>query len=280
MKRLACLMLMILSCEAQYALPIGNPSEASLLCDGIFFEGPCYDLCQKGVNWCDAYSIRFGYYGDFVFNRHLEVDEPHQSDKIEYTEIYTNAGYLALNFWDRFDLFSTIGVTNFYIRSNAFTFVGPNGERFKLESKTDFSWSIGARATLFECGCTSIGAEGQVFFTKPHITRVTVAEADSIYPDNNIRFKYCEWQFGFGISHRIWNFVPYAGTKFSGVKVDFGDARFNFANLEIFLPDLDNRFFWGYVIGLSFVDQERAALTLEGRFRDEKAIYVNGQIRF
>lgn len=280
MKKLVATILTILFGGAAYALPLGNPSEASLLCDGIFFEGPCYDLCQKGVNWCDAFSIRLGYYGDFVFDRHLEIDEHHHDDDIEDTEIFTNAGYLALNFWDRFDLFATFGATNFYIESNAFTFGGPNGDRFKLESETDFSWSIGARATIWECGCTSIGAEAQYFYTKPHITRVTIAEAESIYPNNNIHFKYREWQFGFGISHRIWNFVPYAGMKFSGAKVDFGDARLDFANFDLFLPDLENHFHWGYAVGVSFVDRERAALTVEARFQDEKAIYVNGQLRF
>lgn len=280
MKKLAATALMILSCGAAYALPLGNPSEASLLCDGIFFEGPCYDFCESGVGWCDAFSFRLGYYGDFVFDRHLEVDEHHRGDSIEDTEIFTNAGYVAANFWDRFDLFATLGVTNFHIESNAFTFGGPNGDRFKLESETDFSWSLGARVTVWECGCTSFGAEAQYFYTKPHITRVTIAESDSIYPDNNIHFKYREWQFGVGISHRIWNFVPYAGVKVSGVKIDFGDARLAFNALDIFLHDLENRFSAGYVIGVSFVDRERIALTAEVRFPDEKALYANGQIRF
>jgi major outer membrane protein len=280
MKKLIVSIQMMLSCGAAYALPLGNPSEASFLCDGIFFEGPCYDNCQSGFNWCDAYSIRIGYYGDFVFNRLLDVDEHHSDEDLEKTQLFTNAGYLALNFWDRLDIFCTLGTTNFYLESNASTFSGPNGDRFNLESGTNFSWSIGGRLTIWEFGCTTVGAVGQYFFTKPHVTRVTIAETNTIYPDNNILFKYAEWQLGLGISHRIWNFVPYIGTKFSGVKVDFGDAIFNFTNFDIRLPDLNNRFYWGYVIGVSFIDRERAALTVEGRFRDERAVYVNGQLRF
>jgi len=280
MKKLVATVLTILSCGAAYALPLGNPSEASLLCDGIFFEGPCYDFCQAGVGWCDAVSFRLGYYGDFVFDRHLEIDDQNRGDDIEDTEIFTNAGYIVANFWDRLDLFTTFGATNFYIDSNAFSFGGPNGERFELETETDFSWSIGVRLTLWECGCTSFGAEAQYFYTKPNIKRVTIAEADSIYPDNFIHLKYHEWQFGFGVSHRIWNLVPYVGAKVSGVDVDFGDARLTVGGETIVLYDLENRFHGGFVIGVSLIDCERMALTVEARYPDEKALYVNGQIRF
>lgn len=286
MKKLIATVLTILSCGAAYALPLGNPSEASLLCDGMFIEGTHYDFCQAGVSWCDAFSLRVGYYGDFVFDRHLEVDDANRGDDIEDTKIFTNAAYVAANFWDVLDIFATFGGTNFYINTNAFSFGGPNSQRFDLETETDFSWSVGLRLTFWECGCTSFGAEAQYFYTKPHITRVTVAETNSIYPDNYIHLKYQEWQLGFGVSHRIWNLVPYFGAKFSGVKADFGDANLSIfdpgteSTITIVLHRLENRFEGGFVLGVSLVDCERMALTVEARFPDEKAIYVNGQIRF
>ncbi len=280
MKKLVATALTILSCGAAYALPLGNPSEASLLCDGLFIEGPYYDCCQQDINWCDAFSIRLGYYGDFVFNRHLEVDSSNNGDDIEETEIFTNAAYVALNFGDRYDLFATFGGTNLSLSTNAQTFIGTavNGP-FEIETETDFSWSIGARATLFQCGCTSFGLEGQYFYTKPDVKRITLGDTLSFYPNHTIKAKYQEWQVGVGVSHRIWNFVPYLGAKLSGASLELGKAVLNIQDFSQ-LFDLENRFNGGFVLGVSFVDCERMALTAEFRFPDEKALYVNGQVRF
>ncbi|MCH9627186.1 MAG: Major outer membrane porin [Chlamydiales bacterium] len=285
MKKLVATALTILSCGAAYALPLGNPSEASLLCDGLFIEGPYYDTCQEATSWCDAFSIRLGYYGDFVFNRHLEVDSSRNGDDIEDTEIFTNAAYVAFNWADRVDVFATFGATNLCLSSNTETFIsGPINGRFKLETETDFSWSIGARATLFQCGCTSFGIEGQYFYTKPDVKSLVVIDQISGYPSHTLKAKYQEWQVGAGVSHRIWNFVPYLGAKLSGARLDLGDATpiigGAFANVQARLPDLKNRFNGGFVLGVSFIDCERMALTAELRFPDEKALYVNGQVRF
>lgn len=280
MKKLVGVILTILSCGAAYSLPLGNPSEASLLYNGLFLEGRSYDCSQHCICWWDGLSLRFGYYGDFVFNRHLEVDETNNGDDIEKSEIYTDAVYFTVNFWNKIDFFTTVGASKLFLKSNALTFNGPNGDRLTLETQSDFSWSVGARFTFLECGRTVFGAEGQYFYAKPHVNRVTIADSDSAYPTKNVDYKYSEWQIGFGFSHRIWNLVPYMGAKLSGVKVDSGNARVLVGASPIILHDLENRFEGGIVFGVSFVACQKMALTIETRFPDEKALYLNGQIRF
>lgn len=274
-------MLTVLACGAAYALPVGNPSDASLLCDGLFLEGHCGDLCDPCMTWCDAFSMRIGFYGDYVFNRHMEVDDHAHDCDIENTEIFTNAGYIAANFWDRFDLFATLGATNIFIDTNDKAFGLGGSGRFQIETDTDFSWSIGARGTIWECGCTSLGAEAQYFSAKPHVTRITDDAENSVYLANNIHAKYREWQIGVGISHRINMFVPYAAIKWSRAKLDFGDAVIAIPGAAAAdLLDLESKKHFGYAIGVSIVDCEKASLTVEGRWADEKAVHVNGQIRF
>lgn len=282
MKKLLLTTLVLLSTGAAYALPVGNPSEASLLHEGIWFGGncnatPCDTPCDPCASWCDAFSLRLGFYGDYVFNRHLAVrtDRRGNHDKdIEHTSITTNAGYIALNGWDRIDLFGTVGTTNFFIDSNASVFGLGAGSRFKLETSTHFSWSVGARGTLWECGCTSLGIEGQYFQARPDIKRISLADVVTVYPQN-ASTKYWEWQVGVGISHRINIFVPYIAVKWSGARLDLP------AGLDLDAGDsIRNDKLWGYAVGCSIIDCEKAALTVEGRFADEKALYVNGQIRF
>lgn len=277
MKKLLLTTLTLLTCGAAYALPVGNPSDASLLCDGLIWEGHCADPCDPCLGWCDALSFRFGFYGDYVFNRHMEVDGGSDDSDIEHTEMYTNAGYLAFNIWDRFELFATLGTTDFFINTNASAFEGIAGNRIEIETQTAFSWSLGARATIWECGCTSLGMEGQYFRTSPDLQRVTVAAATSVYPED-LEATYHEWQVGLGISHRINMFVPYIAVKWSNAKLDFNDTTF--ADPDVTLLNLQSKKHFGYALGVSLIDCEKASLTVEGRFGDEKALHFNAQIRF
>lgn len=297
MKKLCVTVLTFLTCGMLYALPVGNPSDASLLTNGLFWEGLCPEPCDPCVPWHDAVSFRLGFYGDYVFNRHLELDTDRDA-VIEDAEIFTNAAYLALNFYERFDIFSTLGVSNLFIDTSSTAFIisfdalveSDEFGRTVIESSSDFSWSIGARATLWELGCTSLGAEAQYFYMKPNIRRVTVNASTqtgiiSLYNDF-FDAKYREWQFGLGISHRFHSFIPYLAVKWSRAKLSFDNIQFT---IENFLPredaifqlyNLKSQKSFGWAIGCSLVDFEKVSLTVEGRFADEKALHVNGQLRF
>jgi major outer membrane protein len=281
MKKSLITLLTVLASGSAYALPVGNPSDASLLCDGLLWEGHCADPCDPCLAWYNAFSFRLGFYGDYVFNRHLEIDTNEDDSDIEHTRISTNAALLTANLWDRLDLFATLGATSFDIDTNAFAFGGTNGSRLELESETNFSWSVGLRGTVWECGCTSLGIEGQYFFMRPDMRRVTQGADTSVYPDNIIDAKYREWQIGAGISHRINIFVPYVAVKWSRARLTFDNGIPNPTTLPgVKLFNTKNKKDWGWALGVSLVDCEKASLTVEGRFSDEKAVHVNGQIRF
>ncbi len=189
------------------------------------------------------------------------------------SELYTNAGYLALNIWDRFDVFCTLGTTNAYIKgsSNAFNLIGligksaalatgdrPNasiGNAFvELYTDAEFSWSIGARGALWECGCATLGAEFQYAQAKPEISQINVvsnvAQFSIAHPKGfvgdlatlplptqagdgkpvdlskakSVSANYSEWQVGLALAYRL-NFIsPYVGIKWSRAKIDFDGA--------------------------------------------------------
>ena len=284
MKRIVIFMISVLTCGAAFGLPVGNPSNASLLCDGLIWEGYCGDPCDPCLTMCDAWSIRVGFYGDYVFNRHMEVhkDNNDHDHDIEHTEIYTNAGMIAFNIWNRFDIFATLGASKLYIETNisAFSANAPQiGNRINLETQTECSWSVGARATIWECGCTSFGAEAQYFYTKPDIKKLLLQAGlgGGNYPDGILDLKYREWQIGLGISYRIHPLVPYIAIKCAKAQMDLDKALVTgFGTLW----NLESKKVWGYAVGVSLIDCERASLTLEGQWADEKAVHVNGQIRF
>lgn len=281
MKKIMIVALSILTQSALTALPVGNPSAASALCDGLLWEGHCGNPCDPCMSWCNAISFRLGFYGDYVFNRHLEIDRNEDNSDLDQTEIYTNAGMLVVNFWDRVDLFGVVGASNLSLQSNASAFTGTIGDIFELETDTNFSWSAGARATIWECGCTSLGVEAQYFYMNPDVKRISQAATDSIYPNSLIDAKYREWQLGVGVSHRINFFIPYIALKWSHSQLKFDQAQPGEPlPTDLTLFNCESKKDWGYAIGLSLVDCEKAMVTVEGRFGDEKALYVSGELRF
>jgi hypothetical protein len=262
------------------ALPLGNPAEPGIYKRGAFLCGGNNNLCDPCFNWCDAFSLRIGFYGDYVFNRGLKiVKEPNPlikgSDFDEY-QIFTNAGYIALNFINRLDVFTTLGETTTKIKSNL-TGLAPGllGEGELIQSP-HFSWSVGSRALLFSWRCFDFGLEGQYF----HRTIKTSHEID--YSTGLVAFRdispgsYREWQVGGGVSLTFATpcndvkLIPYVGAKGAWLKRTIlgGQAE-----------DRAPRH-WGFATGMTLAVLEAAGVTVEGRFGDEKAISVLGEFRF
>jgi major outer membrane protein len=295
MKTLFLGCLAVLASFSASALPIGNPWEASLQTEGVCFESPIPDLedcCNECFTWWDSLSLRVGYYGDFVFDRHLEGKRNHAG--IHRTRIITNAGYLALNLCDLFDVFGTLGATNLHLTSanSVFgVFTGTTGYDFlDIYTNSSFSWSIGARGTIWQCAGFGFGAEAQYFHTCPKIHTVETEALFTAYPDN-VDAKYSEWQVGIGVSYRIniapcsTALVPYVGVKWSHCCVDMGNAiiagipqGFDLG-LPILHPLRQERV-WGWAVGMTLLGSGKASVTVEGQFANEKGLYVNGQFRF
>lgn len=211
------------SASSLQALPVGNPAEPSLMIDGILWEGFGGDPCDPCTTWCDAVSLRLGYYGDYVFDRVLKTDvakefemgaaptdpsnnqnapkqttprpNPAYGKHFQDAEMFTNAAFMALNIWDRFDVFCTLGATNGYLKGNSASFnlvglFGANDQTtlptdavpnvslsqsvVELYTDTAFAWSVGARAALWECGCATLGASFQYAQSKPKVEELNV----------------------------------------------------------------------------------------------------------
>lgn len=174
MKKIVLLIWTFLVYTSLNGLSLGNPLDPGMLCNG-WFTGNGNKGCCYPCDW-SALSFRGGFYGDYVFNRHMRVHEKGNDAIIDTTRIFTNAGYLALNVWNRLDIFATLGASEFDLSTSErafFIFDNPEGT-FEIETSTSFSWSVGARATLIEYCGTILGIEGQYFQTKPSVKKAIV----------------------------------------------------------------------------------------------------------
>lgn len=291
MKKLTATLLYLLTCGAVYSLPIGNPSEPGLFTRGVWWDGSECNLGTSCFCWLDAWSLRFGYYGDFVFNRHLKINGQGlgKGHSVRKTEIDTNAGYLVLNYCDFIEAFATVGATNITLETNEVSWVINGSSNGRLCTDTHFSWSVGARALLFSWNCFNIGLEGQYFRTTPEPTTYISGFLGFINYFNHQRTTYQEWQVGTGISYEIsthcpdLSIVPYVGVKWSECRWDTRNFQFirEGSTSELFtIFKLKNSKRWGYAVGTTFTLCDIIGATVEGRWGDEKAVYVNGEFRF
>lgn len=280
MKKWLSQLIFLLAGSTLVALPIGNPAEPTLLGEGLFLPGNAgLDVCDlfyaPRISWCDSFSLRFGFYGDYVFNHHMELKS---GQDVEKTEIYTNAGYLVFNLLNRIDIFGTLGASNLFVRGNSAIFrTETTTAPFEMESTTDFSWSIGSRVTFIDCGCLFFGAEGQYFRIRTDLDRVTTGISE--YYDD-VHMDYWEWQIGVSAGVKTGVLLPYLGLKISQSRLDFNEDQINVGTLVFNLNEFHQKQFWGYACGVSLIDIPYMSATAEARFGDEKALHVKTQCRF
>jgi hypothetical protein len=253
------------------ALPVGNPANPN-----IFYARVWQDQFDFSGSWRharDLFHLTASYYGDFVYNRHLHLNNELGDPTIEKCKLFTNAGYFSLLIWNHAEFFATFGKTRILLDSNnrAFDFGGSG--RYILETSSDSSWSAGGRLTLIQCPRCIVGIEGQYFKTEPDIHRVSL-DADSLFPED-AALRYVEAQLSAGIAAHLYALVPYIAAKYSWASMHF---------IEPFITDMPhhliNHKHWGFALGCTLLDSSRFFITVEGRWADETALYLNGSLYF
>lgn len=292
MKKLSLAILSFFSAGALSALPVANPIDASLYTSGIWWCDSGCNPCDPCFSWYDAFSLRMGFWGDYVFNRHMEENLTNNAGVIQQFSIYKNQGVLTLNWCDWFDLYGLVGAANFSQTTPALNSSSGNRILLNLDYNASICYGGGARMTLWECGCFGLGIEGQYFGSQPQLESWTnFAQGAVFYPSSVKPSSYNEWQVGIGSAYRVETgygsaFVPYIAIKFAGAKLSQNNTTYETTSnppdsrdsLSQF--DLENSRLVGYAVGMTATVCERGGITVEGRFADERALFVTGEIRF
>lgn len=242
-----------------FALPVGNPSDPALYSRGLY-------TCDRCLH------IRLSYYGDFAYLKNMEevIDGVRQGDAMQM-RLVTNAGKLTFDINNWIDFYLILGVANAASIRNGF-FVEED------DYFPSHCWSVGGALTLWEHRCFAFGIEGQ-YFRMPgaYNSTLNLLTGSYTYFNRNNHATWTEWQGGVGASyifHDIASFelVPYIGIKATGGKLSLGEA--------MGLPHFKTNLLWGYAVGMSAAMSKLCGLTAEGRWGDESALYISGQVSF
>ncbi len=262
MKRL-CILILCLASKLG-ALPVGNPAEVSF----TTFSG-------------------WGFYGDYIFNRYLRVDSDGDQSNIRRTALNTNAAYIGLNCHKRLNLYGTVGSSSIAItaHNSAFGITQTNTEYLQLQTSSHFSWSAGLHALLWKFKGLLIGAEGAYFSTRPALNTLNDPRVFTVDYPENIRLLYTDWQVALTEAvcipfSRTTRLYTYSGLKYNRAQVRMDNARLTLDTGIYQLHNLKNARPFGISIGIAMMGEERWALSVEERLVDEKAMYINGQLRF
>jgi len=299
-KKLYSVFLAILTCGSITALPVNNPIDASLFYDGVLWPG--YDGCSNPWDacfcWCDAISVRTGFWGDYVFNRRMETTESapnpasggfQKGDTISRFSIYKNQWNITFNWCDWWDVWALVGAANFSQYAQILEVSGVRGP-VNIQYSPATSYGVGSRMTVWECGCLGVGMEARYFGAKPKMDFYEYAiDGEIVYPNAVKASTYNEWQFAFGAALRLegqdHSLVPYIALKFAGAGLEQNNSAYfgqsgGIAVDNLVQSNLTNQQTTGFAVGMTATSIGRGGITVEGRFADETAVFVNGQIRF
>lgn len=290
MRKIALLVLLVSS--TLQALPVGNLADPVLYQRNFFHTFYFRDDCHPCRFWIDDWSVRGGFYGDYLFQKKLTTNHlaaPLQGDHAKMS-MFTNAGYLVLNLGKRVDLFGTLGQSDFCCFTHlSGPLLGGLDTSFDFSARSTFSWSAGGKFLAFCTRFFYLGLEGQYFRAKPKFSRLSIqVPSASFFEYIDWKMVYSEWQGALAGSLLIslnCNEIllsPYAALRFNRAKL----KRDNIQSVSIergvidAIPDFTQEKNIGLAIGTTLVFRESISVTAEGRWGNEKGLHVNAQIRF
>ncbi len=262
MKKLLALVTGLVAAGSAFASPVLSPAAAAAHTDGLFF---CDD--------CSCWSLRAGFRGDYVFDRHLSSGNLNGFGVNTYS-IFANEGVLTFNLWDRLDIYGLVGAA-----SQSLDLVATpdlvTQHSYQANYSTGTIWGVGARATILEfnlgcCGTSYLGAD-------VNYESIGTVSSSSLLVDGKPAaapsfggVQYKEWQVSVQLGHKIAMLTPYIAAKWSNAHVNFG----NVAGAS------NSGRHWGYAVGVALLDAGRMSVTAEARFVDESAMTITGEFRF
>lgn len=257
MHRIILFLLAILFPVIAHTLYLGNPASPEIIENGLF-------LSQEM-----AFGLKAGYQGDFVFDRNLFAHGKAHG-RIDSFSIRTNQGVMVFNFFDRYEIYGSIGAMDICFAHRPHT----DNKRREYDFHNQFTWGGGARALLFEWDQVCFGVDAKYQQAHPDIRWITLNGA-SIPPHGSIQYR--EWQVGAAFSYHADLFIPYLGAVYSHVHAEMQHLP---SELGIHYFTMGSRQHFGMVIGCTLSKGEIIDLCVELRFFDESALTLAGNIKF
>jgi hypothetical protein len=245
-----------------FSLYMNNPAAPEMAETGIFSK-------SQSV----AFSV--GYESDFIFRRAMKLENRREDERahLSHLDYDTYFGVIQLNLFDRIDIYTGLGSTQFSVTRRPLP-----GTTLHYESSNDFAWTVGGSSTLFFIDDFSCGVNANYLTTSPSPKMILQNGSDLSLPGARLHFS--EWQVGIGVSYIAQLLVPYLGVAFSSARlritnpIDVSQLNFSFRNEDFKSDDTAS-----IVIGLGASHETFWEANIEARFIGETAFSFSTSIR-
>lgn len=245
-----------------WALPGCNPSSPLIPEEGFIMSKEAF------------LTLEAGYLGDWVFERELELRENEQGirDQFDNFKRQTQSGFIGLNFADRVEFFSLLGVSNL-------KFSQLPSKTTKIDYNSDFQFYYGffAEALLAYWGKVDMSLASSYGYYKGSFDHVEVNGA-SIHP-NASHYKYQEWNVSLAFSYKMDIFTPYLGFSYAHLQLKLKGLN-TLPLSELNALTINNKRPVGLFGGFSIEPFKAVSLNLEARVIDEIALTLSLKVRF
>lgn len=264
MRRFLFLLPFVLWSTGAFGLYNGNPSLPMMPETGAFISREAW------------FGVKIGYELDYVYDRKLRMQGQHlehSSKKVHTFNSLRNFGVLTLNFSDRVEIFSTLGVMSCDLSHTPFSDT-------KISYKTDsaFAWGVGGRAILAYWGDIQVSVNAAYLQSTPSLSSLRVGS--STYSTHGTEFDYTEWQIGMGVSYRFSWFIPYIGADFSNFRTRIEDLDSIRATLPSRHATFKDVYPCGIFLGFGLSPNRAFSVNFEARFINENAVSVTADFKF
>jgi opacity protein-like surface antigen len=233
---------------------------------------PGYSASVGGAETQGRNKIGVSVDQEFIFDRDMKYvsgTEGIDWGKVEIDSMYRTMGKISYGLLDNLDLYVKLGTADAKIKGPA-TYndpsTGPQSGTYVATTSNAFAWGLGAKGTYEFAEDWLLGADVQ-YLRHRHSADFSYGEESW---DGKVLFQ--EWQVAPYLAKRIGNFTPYAGVKYSDLRMnhkdDYGTVKFK----------ADDNF--GMFVGTGYKLNDRLSLNVEGRFIDETAMSVACTYKF
>ncbi len=247
-----------------HALYNGNPSFPMMPERGAFISKNAW------------LGVKTGYEFDDVYDRKLKLvgqGNPSARKHVQESEYRSQFGVLTLNFADRVEVFTTLGVLSLSVKHRPF-----KNTQVSYHTDSEFAWGVGGRVLLVYWGDVQLGVNAS--YVASDLSLHSLKVNGKSYSRKGAEVDFREWQVGIGVSYR-WRWIaPYLG-------VDYSDYRSRFEYLDSMRSIFPSRhvtfkdcYPMGLYLGFGLFPERAINFNVEARLINENAFSVSSDFRF
>lgn len=213
---------------------------------------------------------------DIINEKEMEADRARDA-QMEGRWVFLEAGH---NTGEGVELYVKLGLSELEGKwwNEPIAIILPHGGNIDVELDQGFAFAMGFGIDLWQHGGgeTALRLGGEWRGTSADIEEIKVDAV--LIGEHEGEAELSEWQVSLTLSEEFDRLTPYVGLRYSDSDLDWEDVTLYGTPLKV--SSAENAENFGVFVGVNYLLADDLAVTLEGRFIDEKSVTIAGKVRW